>query len=701
MSYDRYTERIRYNGGGAPGTGGGGSGAPTDLSYVTGSAESALSNEKVFGATVFYPPDILANRPSAGSTIVGAIYFATDGGGTAGQGTLYRSDGVSVWERVAIDKEYADSLYLSTSTSAGGDLTGTYPNPTIATDAVTYAKMQNVSATDRLLGRDTAGAGDPEELTVGGGVEFTGGPGIQRSALTGDVTAPAGSNATTIANDAVTYAKMQNVATDRLLGRDTAGSGDTEELTVSNGIEFSGAPGIRLADDGVTFAKMQNIATDSLIGRDTAGTGDPENITTGPGLVWSGAGVLDASTIAGVNRTPFSDADVTITFPTTLLAQIGTLTTTRTVTLPLANTYPAGAHIVIVDSSGSLNASSVPIKVLNIARQGSDTINGGTSWSIGVPYGAVIVGTDGASKWVVVDVSVYLDRQEFTASGNWTMPPNAMAVRVRVVGGGASGASGRLGVTSSERHGGGGGGGGGTTEVWLKPSDIGVAGTLVSVTVGAQQTTVGAARSGAAADGANGSSGNDSSFGTFAVGGGGSPSLFIAAGGSNTDPATFSSSGANSTTYVNSLLQGSFFTSSAGGRALIAAATAAGGGTVGGLPGGGGAGASLTAANATITSLAGGSGNKASITGGTAGGLGANGGNGTASPNIDGGGSGGGGGGNQTSSAANAGTGGDGAAPGGGGGGGGAGTQGGVGTSGAGGKGARGYCVVDTICARQ
>lgn len=59
--------------------------------------------------------------------------------------------------------------------AAGGDLTGTYPNPQIAAgavvtadianDAVTYAKLQNVSATDRLLGRSSVGAGDVEEIT--------------------------------------------------------------------------------------------------------------------------------------------------------------------------------------------------------------------------------------------------------------------------------------------------------------------------------------------------------------------------------------------------------------------------------------------------------------------------------------------------------------------------------------------------------
>jgi hypothetical protein len=36
----------------------------------------------------------------------------------------------------------------------------------LADDAVTYAKLQNVSATDRLLGRSSAGAGNVEEIPL-------------------------------------------------------------------------------------------------------------------------------------------------------------------------------------------------------------------------------------------------------------------------------------------------------------------------------------------------------------------------------------------------------------------------------------------------------------------------------------------------------------------------------------------------------
>ena len=59
--------------------------------------------------------------------------------------------------------------------------TGVLVTGNIADDAITYAKIQNVSATSRILGRKTAGAGSIEECTLSEVLDFIG------SAVQGDI----------------------------------------------------------------------------------------------------------------------------------------------------------------------------------------------------------------------------------------------------------------------------------------------------------------------------------------------------------------------------------------------------------------------------------------------------------------------------------------------------------------------------------
>lgn len=124
---------------------------------------------------------------------------------------------------------------------------GTVATDGIANSAVTYAKIQNVSATARLLGRATAGAGAVEEISLGTGLSLvgstlqsSGGSGVTDGDK-GDITVSGSGTVWTIDATAVTYAKMQNVtAGSRLLGRGDSGTGSPQEITLGTGLTMTG-----------------------------------------------------------------------------------------------------------------------------------------------------------------------------------------------------------------------------------------------------------------------------------------------------------------------------------------------------------------------------------------------------------------------------------------------------------------------------
>jgi len=152
--------------------------------------------------------------------------------------------------------------------------------------------------------------------------------GDQTISLTGDVTGSGtGSFAATISNDAVTYAKLQNVsAASKLLGRGDSGSGDAQEITIGSGLAMTGT---------TLSATGGGTGTVTSVG----GTGTVNGITL-TGTVTSSGNLTLGGALSGVSLS----TQVTGTLP---IANGGTGQTTQTAAFDaLAPTTTKGDLIV-------------------------------------------------------------------------------------------------------------------------------------------------------------------------------------------------------------------------------------------------------------------------------------------------------------------------------------------------------------------
>lgn len=204
--------------------------------------------------------------------------------------TKLSSTSVSSFALTLLDD--ADAAAMRTTLELGtlATQTGTFSGTHSGTTSGTNTGDQNIFSTIAVSGQSNVVADNTSDtLTIVAGTNITittdatadsitinssGGGGVSDGDK-GDITVSSSGTVWTVDNDAITYTKIQNVsATDRLLGRSTAGAGDIEEIICT-------AAGRALLDDVDAAAQRTTLGLGTLATQSGTFSGTSSGTNTG------------------------------------------------------------------------------------------------------------------------------------------------------------------------------------------------------------------------------------------------------------------------------------------------------------------------------------------------------------------------------------------------------------------------------------
>lgn len=349
----------------------------------------------------------------------------------------------------------SDGVYIG-NLKNGGLGSGTVTIVTVTSANGVSAVVTNANTTPDLT--FTLGNITPTSVTASGnvtGANLSGtNTGDQTITLTGDVTGSGtGSFAATIANKAVTYAKIQDVSgASKLLGRGSlAGAGVTEEISIGSGLTLTGttlsATGAGAGDvvgpasatdgapalfDGTTGKLIKNstptgtgnpvLATSPTLTTPNLGTPSAlvgTNITgTAPGLTAGNATTAAIATTVSVANEP-SDATCFVCVFADPTGNLGpktntalTFNATSGVLAAAGFSGPLTGNVTgnVSGSSGACTGNAATATVLQTARDiNGVSFNGSSSITIQVPVATGITGLgSGIATWLATPSSANL-----------------------------------------------------------------------------------------------------------------------------------------------------------------------------------------------------------------------------------------------------------------------------------------------------